>query len=53
MCRSFTTPVSSRTISSTMLMTLAGKATGRRAATPSPTRQIPKIRASSPIIFME
>ena len=52
MCRSLSTPVSSRTISSTILMTLAGKATGSSAATPSPTRQMPKIRASSPMMFI-
>ena len=45
--RSLTTPVKSRAMSSSMLMTLAGKATGSRAAIPSPARHRAKIRLSS------
>ena len=37
--RSLTTPVKSRAMSSSMLMTLAGKGMGSSAAMPSPTRQ--------------
>ena len=48
-CHSLTAPVNSRTISRIILITLAGKDTGSSAATPSPTKLIPKIRASSPI----
>ena len=52
-CCSLSTPVSRRTISRTILITLAGKAIGSSAATPSPTKLIPKIRASSPITFID
>ena len=52
MCRGLTMPAISRASSTSILMTLAGRAMGSRAEIPSDTRQMPKMMASSAMMFI-